>query len=193
METVFEIGYSTQLYTYLLPGELGGSYGQNLAYADLVQAMGAADVRRSLFIKAENRSQDDPRGYYVNKFLQFTNLKLLRISEAYLNKIEAEYHIDPTAAARDLTDFAAERDGVDYSADTGDQLLADILKERRFELCFEGHRLFDLRRNELDIHRGANAVESIKTVNFPSPKYYLPIPESQIRATGSKVTQNPGY
>ena len=191
-ETVFEIGYTTQLYAYLLPGAQGGAYGQNLAYADLVEAMDAADVRRDLFVKAEDR-KDDPKGYYVTKFIPHINLKLLRISEAYLNKIEAEYHTDPTTAAHDLTLFASVRDGVDYSPDTGDQLLADILKERRFEFCFEGHRLFDLRRNEWDIHRGANAIESIKIVNFPSPKYYLPIPVSQVKAMGSKVTQNPGY
>ena len=192
-ETVFEIGYSTDLYAFLLPGKLGGAYGQNLAYDDLFQAMVAADVRRGLFVKAEERSRDDPRGYWVTKFLQFTNLKLLRISEAYLNKIEAEYHTDPAAAAKDLTGFAAERDGADYSADTGDHLLTDILKERRFEFFFEGHRLFDLRRNELDIKRGANATGSIQTVSFPSPKYYLPIPVSQIKAMGGKMTQNPGY
>ena len=197
VETVFEIMQSksdnngTNSYTAILQPIV---YGQNLAYADLVQAMGADDVRQKLFTLAGDRDKDIPLGYYVNKYTDFNrNLKLLRISEAYLNKIEAEYHTAPAAAARDLTNFAAERDGADYSADTGDQLLADILKERRFELCFEGHRLFDLRRNEWDIKRGANAPKGAETVTFGSPKYYLPIPQRQLDSPNNKVTQNPGY
>ena len=203
VETVFEIEQDdtdtrgSDSYASILHKEGGSGYGQNLAYDDLFQAM-AGDVRQKLFKKIpddESRT-DNPPGWYVNKYTSVggsytRNLKLLRISEAYLNKIEAEYHTAPTTAAHDLTGFAAERDGVDYSADTGDQLLADILKERRFELCFEGHRLFDLRRNEWDIHRGANA--SPRDISFPSKRYYLPIPKTQLNAPNNKVTQNPGY
>ena len=129
VETVFEIeqddtdSSGPDSYSSILHKGQGGGYGQNLAYDDLVQAMGTGDVRQKLFEKVpddESRT-DNPPGWYVNKYTSVNgsytrNLKLLRISEAYLNKIEAEYHTAPTAAAQDLTKFATFRYAVNYSA-----------------------------------------------------------------------------
>lgn len=194
VETVFEIAQSavdnnsSSSFAYIFKKQ---GYGQNLAYQDLVEAMRPDDVRRKLFALADERKpQDTPPGYYVHKdTLVEHNIKLLRISEAYLNKIEAEYYTGGDALD-DLNKFAEKRSGEKYTS-SGDQLLQDILKERRFELCFEGHRLFDLRRNKSDIVGGANAPK--KKVPFSSKLYYLPIPASQIKAPNNKVTQNPEY
>lgn len=60
-----------------------------------------------------------------------------------------------------------------------------IMKERRLELAFEGHRWFDLvRTGTVDAVMG-------QTIN---PNYYLfPIPTSEIFASYNVITQNPGY
>jgi hypothetical protein len=60
-----------------------------------------------------------------------------------------------------------------------------IAKERRLELAFEGHRWFDL------VRTGTVDAEMGQTVN--SNYHLFPIPMSEILATNSVITQNPGY
>lgn len=203
LETVFEIAQnntdntSTDSYAYLLSKD---GYGQQLAYPGLIDSMASNDVRRGVFKLADNRKKDKPHyGYYINKYILVNgsptlNIKILRISEAYLNKVEAEYYTGGDALG-DLNKFAAERDGVVYSS-SGSQLLADILKERRFELCFEGHRLFDLRHNELNFIKGVDPSKQ-KTITFLNEDdkhyYYLPIPRAQIKSLNNEAVQNTGY
>lgn len=74
----------------------------------------------------------------------------LRVSEAYLNRMEALAMMggEHEAEANDLLNkFRAERiDGYVAQNYTGEELVNQIRTERRKELCFEGHRWFDLRR-----------------------------------------------
>lgn len=81
---------------------------------------------------------DSPRGYWTNKYPQissegryYRNIKILRFSEAYLNRIEALSLTGQTGQALiELNQFAASRNGSTY---TGANLLADILAERSKE------------------------------------------------------------
>lgn len=72
----------------------------------------------------------------------------LRVSEAYLNKMEALAMQGKDAQANALlNEFRSERiDGYTPQTYSGEQLVNEIRTERRKELCFEGHRWFDLRR-----------------------------------------------
>ena len=75
--------------------------------------------------------------------------------------------------------------------------LADILKERRVELAFEGHRYIDLKRLAKDagVTMDRNVTDDeVKVENLPndSYKYTLPIPFGE-RNANPNVTQNPGY
>lgn len=74
----------------------------------------------------------------------------LRVSEAYLNRMEALAVMggEHEAEANDLLNkFRAERiDGYVAQNYAGEELVNQIRTERRKELCFEGHRWFDLRR-----------------------------------------------
>ena len=72
----------------------------------------------------------------------------LRMSEAYLNKAEACAMQDKTAPAlQALNALRAERiEGYTAKSYQGDELIRQVRDERRKELCFEGHRWFDLRR-----------------------------------------------
>lgn len=77
---------------------------------------------------------------------------MVRLSEAYLNYSEACVKLGKEAlAVTKLAELRAKR----YKAGsaqavvpalTGNQLLDFVHAERRRELCFEGHRWFDLRR-----------------------------------------------
>lgn len=67
----------------------------------------------------------------------------------------------------------------------------DLLTERRIELVFENHRLWDLIR-----FGDARAVLSVHSPTFETGEQFLPIPQREIDATGGKdVTyqQNVGY
>ena len=72
----------------------------------------------------------------------------LRLSEAYLNKMEACAMLGHTEEANDLLNTLREKRIDNYVAETysGAELVSQIRDERRKELCFEGHRWFDLRR-----------------------------------------------
>ena len=80
----------------------------------------------------------------------------LRLSEAYLNAAEALAVLSampggqPEKAARAnalLNELRSQRiQGYQPQEYTGEELVQQIRTERRKELCFEGHRWFDLRR-----------------------------------------------
>ena len=76
---------------------------------------------------------------------------MVRIAEAYLNRAEAKVLAskpDIEGALSDLNELRRHRiaNYSDISIASVDELLEEIREERRKELCFEGHRWFDLRR-----------------------------------------------
>ena len=79
------------------------------------------------------------------------------------------------------------------------EALADILKERRVELAFEGHRYIDLKRLaekagvSMDRNRTDDAT-GVVVENLPNGdyRYTLPIPLSEL-AGNPNLKQNRGY
>ena len=73
---------------------------------------------------------------------------MFRTSEAYLNAAEAAAYSGDEATARrllkTLRDNRLKESG--ELTESGQELVDLIRRERRCELCFEGHRWFDLRR-----------------------------------------------
>ena len=72
---------------------------------------------------------------------------MLRVAEGYLNMAEACAMLGDAGANTYLN--ALRRMRIGGYADqnyTGDELIGQVREERRKELCFEGHRWFDLRR-----------------------------------------------
>ena len=79
----------------------------------------------------------------------------------------------------------------------------NLRNERRWELAFEGHRFFDLKRwgllNLIDEHR--TNVEcycdgSLRTISVPyrpETKGLLPIPDEEIQKSEGMLKQNPGW
>ena len=94
--------------------------------------------------------------YYLPKNAVNVFGRCLRLSEAYLNYAEAMAMLggsgddEATAALYKLLEkrFYGEDivDEVEFKFDSNAELVQYIRDERRRELCFEGHRWFDLRR-----------------------------------------------
>jgi hypothetical protein len=109
--------------------------------------------------------------YYISKFSgqdgspTLSSPVFLRLAEVYLNRAEAYAKKgDVPAAVSDVNEIRLNRmippEGGkidDYLVDGGsigaNEILDIVLKERRIELAFEGHRIFDLLRNGKDIVR----------------------------------------
>lgn len=121
------------------------------------QEEGVVDLRESIFL--EPSSSFCPGFFFVRKTPDGNNNKgtskvyeacLIRSAEVYLNKAEAQAMLDRAEAISTLKALMVNRykDGVMPAIDglAGKTLVDFIREERRRELCFEGHRWFDLRR-----------------------------------------------
>ena len=155
----------------------------------------------------------NPNG--VNKRYHYT--PRIRFTEIFLDYAEAANEAwGPTGAgsngysAYDVIKGIRSRAGV--GADNGDAYLerckADkeamrelIRNERRLELCFEGHRFWDLRRWKADLNttvkgmsitNGQYTVIDVETRNYKYYMYYGPIPYSEILKF-SNLKQNQGW
>ena len=66
------------------------------------------------------------------------------------------------------------------------------MDERRVELAFENHRLFDLIRLG-EAQNVLSAFASSVGASFTSSDLLLPIPQREINLSNGLLTQNPGY
>lgn len=79
----------------------------------------------------------------------------------------------------------------------------NLQNERRWELAFEGHRFFDLKRwgmmDLIDQHRSNidcmcdGTMRSVTIKMRPETKGWLPIPDDEIRKSDGMLVQNPGW
>ena len=117
--------------------------------------------------------------------------RCLRLSEAYLNYAEAQAHIGGeglTEAINTLTTLREHRfdpeDNFYVKVSGQDELIEFIKDERRRELCFEGHRWFDLRRwgmPEIKHVWHTSATKSVEyTLNEKDLMYTVPIPDEAL-------------
>ncbi len=174
-------------------------YGEALATADLYNLYSPTDVRRSLIqVGVRNGTFENP-AYFARKYLgQTYNVKVLRLSDAYLIRAEARAELGKTDAAKttlaqqDLNTIVKRADpsAADITL-TGDDLVERVLLERRKEFAFEGQRLFDLnrrRKNIIHIRSG----DEITTYSYPNNRFIMPIPFKEMNANDNMI-QNPGW
>ncbi len=178
-------------------------YGDALASESLYNMYSNSDVRKDLIVVGSPIRGATAK--VVNKFPNAGSpdkdeTKVLRMSEIYFIAAEAAYHLNNEAKALTyLNDVAKERDGTfaGYSS-TGPALLNDILLERRKELAFEGHRYWDLVRNNLDVVRinlAGNYPGNVP-LTLPVSDFHriFPIPQSELDANPNiRDQQNAGY
>lgn len=133
---------------------------------------------------------------------------LYRLAEIYLNYAEAQYHLGQEATALEYLNKVSERALQPAITASGTALLAAIKRERRVELCFEGHNFFDERRWMEEEHLGfdikglkwtkkadgsvVHEEYTVVTRPYFEKHYYLPIPISEVEKAPSML-QNFGY
>lgn len=143
----------------------------------------AQDKRKDAFFRKVGTS------YKPFKFYELGSKDILpyvfHLSEAYLNRAEAYAQLNKEAEAlRDLHILRAKRIS-NYTPEVDDDVLSMVRLERRKELCFEGHRWFDLRRwgrPELrhTYSSSGGGIEAIEYVLEEGDKRYtLPIPREE--------------
>ena len=118
------------------------------------------------------------------------NIPMIRIAEIYLIRAEALLKAsspDYTTARSDVNALRISR-GLSATTATDANLAIAIQKERRLELCFEGHRFFDLKRQGLDITKEAPSV----TLPYTDFKVVAGIPQTEMDVNPHLVN-NPGY
>jgi starch-binding outer membrane protein, SusD/RagB family len=207
-ETLFEVasdltsnnGFDQIGFIYL---QVGGGYGDLLATDDLYNLYSATDVRKGLIPRAPAGYRSGQAGN-TNLCYKYPNpangaekddSKIVRLSDIILIAAEAYYNAsDYTNANLYLNMVLTKRDlsPVLY-ANTGAQVLTDILNERRKELAFEGSRLWDLLRLQMSWTKTKNLNPLTTVAVAPGNTALLyPIPVTELNANPNMV-QNPGY
>lgn len=128
------------------------------------------------------------------------NAKVFRTGEMYLIRAEARAEQNrvsgANSASSDLNELRAARI-TGYVAEvfaSKDAVIDAIMDERFKELCYEGHRFWDLKRRGLPVERRADEAPSTTAVTLPAGnfRFLLPIPNVEIQAN-PLMEQNPGY
>ena len=171
-------------------------YGDYLPSQDLLDILDTTDLRSQLFKFDETLGGGMFGDLRVNKFPSTTgedNTPVVRLAEVYLIRAEARARNGNEAGAiEDLMTIRrrAWPTAPDITA-TGDELVEEIITERRRELAFEGHRLWDLMRLKRGVVRN-DCTAPICDISYPNDRFILPIPVQEMDANPS-ITQNPGY
>lgn len=118
---------------------------------------------------------------------QFRNVKVIRLTEMYLTRAEANFREGTVIGASPLEDINVIRARVGLPAKTS-LTLEDILNERRLELAHEGHSVHDVKR----VRGSVNDNTGSDVFPFDSPRMVFPIPQREMDAN-SNLVQNPGY
>ncbi len=120
---------------------------------------------------------------------------LCRWAEVILNRAEAYAHKGDAAKALDDVNVIRTRAGIptftsatEHGYDNAFQIVMD---ERRMELAWEGHRLFDMIRNKLDMNRQYAGAQPFEIVPYDREHLQYPIPNNEWTVSG--IQQNPGY
>ena len=170
-------------------------YGDVASSNDLMKEYSDDDVRKKLFKSPE----DNPTLFWTTKYNgkgkrvpDVNNTIILRLSEMYLNRAEAlanGANIAGRSAVADLNEITSNRNAEPWSsAGPG-----DVFKERRKELAWEGHLVFDLSRTGKSLERDDYTGETVnQNIDYPSYKWALPISKAE-RDVNPNLEQNPGY
>jgi hypothetical protein len=170
-------------------------YADVMSSAELRNLYEEGDVRLELFEGHPDAPEDHLwTTKYWGKATErptYNNIIVLRLSEMYLNRAEALFRgasIAGASVASDLLAITSNR-----GASPASPSLTGILTERRKELAFEGHQLYDMARTGTAVNRtDYDGPATAQYIEFPSFRWALPIPLAEINANPN-CEQNEGY
>ena len=120
--------------------------------------------------------------YYTKKHLdRLGDVPVVRLSEMYLTRAEANVRNNTSVGAAPLADVNAIRTRAGLPALTSITLAA-VLKERKVELAFEGQGLPDAKRLQ----------NNVGLLAWNAPNLIMPIPQREMDVN-KKLVQNAGY
>ena len=116
------------------------------------------------------------------------NIPLIRVAEIHLNRAEAYAHLKEYTECRAAIDVLRKNRGLEETPVNNNELLDEVLTQRRIELAFEGHRFFDLKRLGKSISRPEGRV----AIPYEDYRVVAPISITE-QDVNSKLVDNPGY
>jgi hypothetical protein len=206
---------SSWLSTFMGPRNsswVGGSWGWQHVTPEFVSQYESGDLRKDITILyagcPQFEGQDyDPSwsstGYNVRKFLvpksispdyntNPSNFVVYRFADVLLMKAEALNEQGLTQAAQAPLNTVRTRAGLSGITTADKAIMKEaIIKERRMELAFEGHRWFDIIRIDNGEY-ALNFFRSIGKTNVTKDRLLWPVPQEEID-DNPLITQNPGY
>jgi len=172
------------------------NYARYVASGDLLDLYEANDIRKNMFIeqnlptRVAGIEQNLPY-YFTKKFQNGAGTTHIRLSEMYLIRAEVNARLSRENDALVDINILRQRANLSSLTSTGN-LLEEIFLERRRELAFEGHLLFDLARFNKDVIRNKGCLATVCNLNYPSNFFVLPIPQTSIELN-ENIRQNEGY
>jgi hypothetical protein len=207
---------SSWLSTFMGPRNsnwVGGGWGWNQPTAEFVGQYEAGDKRKEVTVLYSGCPTFDGMtydpdwsmtGYNCRKFLVSksvspdyntnpANFVVYRYADILLMKAEALNEKGQTTLAGGQLNIVRTRAGLgDISGLSKEDMRDAIIRERRMEFAFEGHRWFDIIRIGTDGTYAVNFLRSIGKSNATRQKLLLPIPQTEMDANPA-MTQNEGY
>jgi starch-binding outer membrane protein, SusD/RagB family len=184
-ESIFELAFGNRI-----AGSLGdyynaksATYGQLASTNDLINLFSIGDVRAkaSMFVDTTISA----KLYSFSKKYQgmndsANNIKIIRLSELYLNRAEANAELNNLTAALADLNLIRKRGlptATTFTSTDKQMVLDEIFIERQRELCFEGHAFFDYSRKQKNIVR-VDCIGTNCSFTYPNAKYACPIPNN---------------
>ncbi|TRX59517.1 RagB/SusD family nutrient uptake outer membrane protein [Fulvivirga sp. M361] len=203
-EIIFAIPYidnnaiESQDFSFEMSGG-GTASGLNYLTDDFLSSMTPSDTARNAVLS--NPDNQKTTGKFLNEGsnarLAGNDWIVLRLADVYLMHVEAIMNgAGSTQSIAAIESYNAVRDRVGLS-----ELLTDgsetitlemLLNERRFELGFENHRLYDLVRTGQAM-TVLTAFADAEGYNFNADDLLLPIPQNERNVSEGLLSQNPGY
>lgn len=158
---------------------------------DLYDLYDPADLRLNLFIEIYG----DTTSYkYHTSGLIESDIVMIRLAEIYLIRAEAYARSNQPVNARSDLQLIRQRANPNaaYPNFSGQDLIDEIMLERRRELAYEGHIFFDLKRTKSHISRDDCSATLNHNLDYPDYRYVWPIPYDEILANRN-MKQNDDY
>ncbi len=212
-ESIFELQFNSQfnesngLAASFYPDRPWGRGGDHTLEPSttIINAFEAGDIRKDVSIQHTGNPARDPwttnNRFYVNKYQgtltptgreRDDNLKILRLADMYLIKAEALNEMGETGPALEalnvIRDRAFNNDITKRIAPADQEVVREAIANERFkELCFEGHRWYDLVRTHQLEEKQPSLTDTPEKL---TRQRIFPIQNGQI---SEGFIQNPGY
>lgn len=177
----------------------GVASGLNYLTDDFLAALDPADTERNPVLSNPLNPQETAKWLTKSKDARLcgNDWIVLRLADVYL--MHAEAIMAGAASTTNGSAIAAydavrKRAGMPTLAEQGATELTKemLLYERRIELGFENHRLYDLIRFGV-AESVLSAFAQKEGLSFSPTDLLLPIPQGEINVSNGRLTQNPGY